>query len=32
MDLKTLTITTPSDREVMLTREFDAPATMVSMP
>jgi uncharacterized protein YndB with AHSA1/START domain len=29
MDLKTLTITTPSDREVMLTREFDAPATMV---
>jgi Uncharacterized conserved protein len=29
MDLKTLTITTPSDREVMLTREFDAPATIV---
>ena len=29
MDLKSLTITTPSDREVMLTRKFDAPATMV---
>ena len=29
MDLKTLTITTPSDREVMLSREFNAPALMV---
>jgi len=29
MDLKTLTITTPTDREVMLTRKLDAPATMV---
>jgi uncharacterized protein YndB with AHSA1/START domain len=29
MVLKTLTITTPSDREVLLTRQFDAPATMV---
>jgi uncharacterized protein YndB with AHSA1/START domain len=29
MDLHKLTITTPSDREVLLTRDFDAPANLV---
>jgi uncharacterized protein YndB with AHSA1/START domain len=29
MDLPKLTITTPSDREVLLTRDFDAPASLV---